>query len=536
MSHRRISVFLTVTFTAVALFASSSMAQRSCESLASLKLTDTTIVSAASVPAGPFSVPGGGPFRPESLTLPAFCRVVGVIKPTADSDIKFEVWMPSQGWNGKFEGVGNGGFAGSINYRHLAAALGAKFAAASTDTGHEAPGIETNWALGHPEKIVDFGYRAIHLTSVIGKTIVHDFYGSVPRYSYFSSSSNGGRQALMEAQRFPSDYDGIIAGAPANFWTHLMVDAIWVAQALYAKPGSYISSSKLPAIHDAVLSACDAADGVKDGIINDPTRCHFHPETLLCRGPETPACLTAPEVAALKKLYAGPVDSKGHQLFPGTVPGGELGPSSWRVWITGHPPSNKGVGFRFGTQFFSNMIFNDPTWDFRTFNFDADVQLTDKKMARILNATDPNLTAFKARGGKLILYQGWADPAVSPLNTVNYYEGIVSAMGHMQTESFVRLYMVPGMTHGPGGPGPDSFGALPEPNAHSSHSMFRALEQWVERGVAPHAIIATKYARASGPARAIEMTRPLCPYPEVAQYKGAGDIHDAANFVCELEK
>ncbi|HEV2287691.1 MAG TPA: tannase/feruloyl esterase family alpha/beta hydrolase [Candidatus Acidoferrales bacterium] len=538
MSHRRISLFLMITFTAVAVFATSSLAQRSCESLTALKLADTTIVSAAEVAAGPFSVPREGPLPPESLTVPAFCRVGGVIKPTADSDIKFEVWMPDHGWNGKFEGVGNGGFAGSINYRDLATALRAGFAATSTDTGHEVVGMpeNANWALSHPEKIADFGYRAIHLTSVIAKIIVHDFYGSAPRQSYFSSGSNGGRQGLMEAQRFPSDYDGIIAGAPANFWTHLMVDAIWLAQALYANPVSYIPATKLPAIHDAVLAACDANDGVKDGIINDPRQCHFRAETLLCHGPETDACLTAPQVTALKKIYAGPTDSKGQQLFPRTVPGGELGPNSWRIWITGHPPTNKGVGFLFGTHFFSDVIFDNPTWDFRTFNFDADVQLTDKKMARVLNATDPKLTAFKARGGKLILYHGWADPAISPLNTVNYYNSVLATMGREQTESFVRLYMVPGMTHGPGGSGPDSFGALPEPNADPSHSMFSSLQQWVERGIAPHAIIATKYAQPPGAARVAEMTRPLCPYPQAAQYKGSGDIHDAANFVCKLEQ
>lgn len=534
MSHWRISVFLTVTFTSAGLFASSSLAQRRCESLASLNLADTTIVSATSVSAGPFNLPrGGNPRQPESLTVPAFCRVQGVIKPTPDSDIKFEVWMPAQGWNGKFEGVGNGRFAGSINYRDLGAALRAGFATASTDTGHEANGIEAKWALGHPEKIVDFGSRAIHLTNVVGKTIVHDFYGDAPRHSYFAGCSNGGREALMEAQRFPSDYDGIIAGAPANFWTHLMVDAIWASQALYANPASYIPATKLPAIQDAALAACDAADGVKDGIISDPKQCHFRPENLLCHGPETAACLTAPQIVALKKIYAGPIDSKGRQIFPGTAPGSELG---WADGLSGTAREKKGAGFLFGTHFFSNMIFDDPAWDFRTFNFDAGVQLADKKMATILNATDPKLAAFQARGGKLILYHGWADPTIAPLNTVIYYNSVLAAMGREQTNSFVRLYMAPGMQHCGGGPGPDSFGALPEPNADPSHSMFISLERWVEHGIAPHAIIATKYTQPPGAARVVEMTRPLCAYPEVATYKGVGDIHDAASFICKLEQ
>lgn len=536
MSRRRSSLFLAVVFTVVALFPSSSMAQRSCESLAVLKLADTTIVSAASVAAGPFSMPGGGPNQPsQSVNVPAFCRASGVIKPTADSDIKFEVWMPTQRWNGKFVGVGNGGFAGSINYRDLATALRAGFAAASTDTGHQAPGIKADWALGHPEKIVDFGYRAIHLTNVIGKTIVQDFYGRAPHRSYFSGCSNGGREALMEAQRFPDDYDGILAGAPANYWTHLTTEAMWDVQATLNDPASYIPASKIPAISAAVLAACDAQDGVKDGILNDPRQCHFQPETLLCSGPDTDACLSQPQIAALKKFYSGPVDMNGRLIFPGHVPGGELGPNGWSNWITGSAPETS-LGFLFGTHFFEAMVFSNSAWGFRSSDIGADAQMADHKLASILNSTDPNLHAFQARGGKLILYHGWADPAISPLNTVNYYNSVLAAMGREQTEGFVRLYMVPGMQHCAGGPGPDSFGALPAPNADPTQSMFASLERWAEDGVVPQALIATKYAQPPGAARAAEMTRPLCPYPQVARYKGTGDVHEAANFVCELEK
>ena len=525
-------------FAAIAamIYPSASAQGRSCESLSELKLADVTIQSAKSTPAGKFAVPSDGPDRPaESFETPAFCRVRGVIKPTADSDIRFEMWMPSASWNGRFDGAGNGGFAGAINFRDLAAAVRAGFASASTDTGHEASGIEAKWALGHPERIVDFGYRAIHLTAVAGKAIVAAFYGSSPKYSYFSSCSNGGRQALMEAQRFPGDYDGIIAGAPANFWTHLMSAAIWGAQALYANPASGFSASKIPAIHRAVLAACDATDGVKDGIINDPRECRFRAETLPCHGPETDACLTAPQVTALAKLYAGPRDSKGRQIFPGEMAGGELAPNGWAAWITGPAPNKKGAGFFFGNNFFSDMVFGDPAWDFRTFNFDSGVQLADKKMAAILNATNPNLAAFKGRGGKLIVYHGWADPAISPLNSINYYDGVISAMGSQQTEDFARLYMVSGMQHCGGGPGPDSFGALPASDADAGHSIFAAMQEWVERGIAPDTIIATKYAQRPGGARVAKMTRPLCPYPEVAEYKGEGDIHDAANFVCKLK-
>ena len=522
----RNAVLLFATFYSVAgLFPSPGVARQSCESLAQLKLPQTTISTAVSVPAGAFQRPDAPPANGPSLNLPAFCRVTGVIRPSADSDIKFEVWMPSQNWNGKFNGVGNGGFAGSINYGGLAAALRAGYAAASTDTGHAAGGTDARWALDHPEKIVDFAYRAIHLTAETGKAIVQNFYGDAPRWSYFAGCSNGGRQALMEAQRFPDDYNGIIAGAPANYWTHLLAVAVWNTQATAGSPANYIPSTKLSAISQAVLAACDARDGVKDGILNDPRQCQFNPETLLCQGPDSPACLTAPQVAALKKIYAGPVNGRGQKVFPGFMPGAELGPGGWAPWITGSAPQ-KSLDFAFGTQFFSNMVFNDASWDFRKLNYDADMVLTDQRLGPILNATDPDLAKFNAHGGKLILYHGWNDAAIPALNTVDYYRSVVLRMGLRKAERFVRLYMVPGVQHCDGGPGPDSFGAGPSADADPEHSMFSALERWVEHGKAPKSIIASK--QGSGK----EMTRPLCPYPEEAKYKGSGDTNTAANFVC----
>lgn len=529
----RVSLFWSAVIALMLCPSSVSAQQRSCESLSGLKLTNVTIQSVKSTPAGEFAVPGEGPDQPpESFETPAFCRVQGVIKPTADSDVRFEVWMPSANWNGRFEGAGNGGFAGAINYGGLAMALRAGFASASTDTGHEASGIQASWALGHPEKTADFGYRAIHLTAVAGKAIVAAFYGSSPKYSYFSSCSDGGREALMEAQRFPRDYNGIIAGAPANYWTHLMAEAMWDVQAMLNDPASYIPASKIPAISNAVLAACDTQDGLKDSIVTDPRKCNFHPEKLLCKGTDTNACLTAPQITALKKLYAGPTLPNGERIFPGHVPGGELGPNGWPGWITGPKPKDS-AGFYFGTRFFADMVFGDPAWDYMKFNLTSDVQLADKRMGLILNATSPNLAAFNARGGKLILYHGWSDAAISPLNTINYYDSVLDAMGSQRAESFVRLYMVPGMQHCGGGPGPDSFGALPASDADAQHSVFAAIEEWVEHGTAPDSIIATKYAARSD--HAVEMTRPLCPYPEVAEYKGEGDLHDAANFVCKLK-
>jgi hypothetical protein len=481
-----------------------------CESLALLVLPSTTVTTAAMVPAGMFGPPLGGTM----LNVPAFCRFAGSIKPSDDSDIRFEVWMPAEKWNGKFQGIGNGGFAGDIAYPTLAKAIQRGYAAAATDTGHRAGGTDARWALGHPEKIVDFGYRAIHETAVIAKAAVAEFYGDAPKRSYFNSCSNGGRQALMEAQRFPADYDGIIAGAPANYWTHLLSNSIWVAQAM-AEPGGYIPQAKLPAIENASLAACDANDGVKDGVIDSPDKCQFKPATLLCKGPDSDACLTKPQVAALEEILAGIHGSKG-PLFPGYVLGGITGPQGWGAWTTGAAPA-KSIGYAFGSNFFANMVYEDKDWDFHTFQPDRDTKKADDKLARTLNSTDPDLSKFQARGGKLILYHGWSDAAISPLNTIDYYKSI------RQPESFVRLFMAPGMQHCGDGPGPSDFGQGAGASGDPLHDVNAALERWVEEGVAPAWIVAKKGER----------TRPLCPYPQVATYKGTGDTDNAANFVCK---
>jgi feruloyl esterase len=506
--------------------------------LKDLKLADTTITAAQSVDAGALLLPGMAQQPPALKDLPAFCRVTAEIKPSSDSDIKIEVWMPLSGWNGKYEGQGNGGFAGLISYGGLVAALRRGYASASTDTGHIAAGMgpDATWALNHPEKITDFGYRAIHEMTVKAKAVIQAFYGEKPARSYFASCSNGGRQALMEAQRFPEDYDGIIAGAPANYWTHLLSAAVWDLQALQNDAASYIPAGKIPALSAAVLAACDAADGVADGILNDPRACHFDPAAIQCKDADADGCLTAPQVAALRKIYAGPKNSKGQQISPGFSPGGEAGPGGWSAWVTGSAPGTS-LQYGFGTNFFTNMVFNDPAWDFRSFNFDTGVKLADDKQSANLNATDPNLKAFKARGGKLILYHGWSDAAIPPLSAINYYGSVVSAMGPRDAPLFVRLYMVPGMQHCGGGPGPSVFGQFgPSPAPiDPQRNLFVALEQWVEKGVAPERIIATKFKNDRNPAEGVQMTRPLCPYPQVAQYKGAGDTNDEASFTCVSE-
>ncbi len=511
-------------------FSAKPVDAQSCEKLSDLKLANTTITAAQPIAAGAFTPPAGpaAPFK----ELPAFCRVIGVIKPTSDSDIKFEVWMPVSGWNGKFQGIGNGGFAGSISHLELAAATARGYAAASTDTGHT--GGNASWAVGHPEKIVDYGHRAVHEMTEKAKAIIGAFYGNGPKHSYFASCSNGGRQALMEAQRYPNDYDGLIAGAPANYFTPILSGFAWNLQALVSDPASYIPPAKLKAIETAALAACDAQDGVTDGVLDDPTKCNFDPAALLCKGTDSNDCLTEKQVGALKKIYSGPRTSKAEQITAGFVPGGETGPGGWATWITASDPS-RALQYFFATQAFANMVYNDPKWDFKTFSLDRDSKLADEKLGNSLNAIDPNLKAFRARGGKLILYHGWSDAALPPVNTINYFKGVMKKIGERDANSFIRLFMVPGMQHCNSGPGPNRFGAtVTRAQSDPQHDMTLALERWVEEGVAPDYIIASK-REGNDPSKPVMRTRPLCRFPQVARYKGSGSTDDAANFVCTSE-
>ncbi|HVW84452.1 MAG TPA: tannase/feruloyl esterase family alpha/beta hydrolase [Bryobacteraceae bacterium] len=508
-----------------AVVAASPVWGATCESLSSLRLPDTSITIAESRPAGEFTPPNGGqPLR----NLPAFCRVAGSIRPSSDSDIRFEVWMPSSGWNGKFQGVGNGGFAGAISFAGLADAVSHGYATASTDTGHqEKRGNHAEWALNHPEKIIDFGYRAIHETAVNAKAIIQAHYGDAPKRSYFNSCSNGGRQALMEAQRFPADYDGIIAGAPANYWTHLLSAAMSGVKATLAEPASYIPESKLPAIENAALAQCDAKDGVKDGVIENPRACHFDTSVLRCKGAETNECLTVAQLAALDAIYGGLKDSNGAQLFPGLSPGGEAERGGWASWVTG-PAPEKSEMYSYGTQFFQNMVYSNPNWPFRTFDPGRDTRAADIKIAQYLNANNADLSAFHKRGGKLILYHGWSDAAIPASNSINYYQSVAGKMGSRETGAFIRLYMVPGMEHCGGGAGPNTFGQSGVAKHDPEHDIDAALEAWVEQGHAPDRIIASKLDQEG---RAVR-TRPLCIYPQVARWKKNGSTDDAANFVC----
>jgi hypothetical protein len=529
-----------------------------CAQLAHLTLPSARITTAKTYAAGTFVGPPqfftGADLSAFYIKLPAFCRVIIDAKPSADSDIKIEVWMPVDRWNGRLQGLGNGGFAGWIDTDELGAAMANGYAVTATDAGHTAsPNDDPTWALGHPEKVIDFGHRGIHEMTRVARLVVERFYGSAPRHAYFAGCSDGGREALMEAQRFPGDFDGIIAGAPANFWTHLLAAAAWTQQALLETPQSYIPPAKLPAVQAAALAACDLVeDGVQDSIVADPRDCHFDPTVLQCTGADSNACLTGPQVTALKKIYAGPHNPRtGELIHPGYEAGAEAPAASFTLWETG--PSLASIGNallnQFSVNFFRFMVFDDSAYDIRHFNFDSDMTFTDHKsvngqsLASVLNSNNPDLSAFQSHGGKLIHYHGWNDPAIGARNSINYYESVASAqrpgkghgkgedkVGLRRTQDFYRLFMVPGMLHCGGGPGPNNFGQG-TPLADADHDVVKALEQWVEHGIAPDRIVSTKFVN-DNPASGVALTRPLCPYPQVALWTGIGDTNDAANFVC----
>jgi feruloyl esterase len=478
-----------------------------CEPLAAAMLPDGRITSAGLVAAGAFTPPGqggrgggAGAFG----TLPAFCRVVASLTPTPHSDITIEVWMPASGWNGKFMGVGNGGWTGSINYSAMADALRRGYATASTDTGHV--GGSAAFALEHPEKLVDFGSRSIHLMTMAARQLVASHYDRPPQWSYFNGCSAGGRQGLKMAQLFPEAYNGIIAGAPAADWTGRAAQSLRVAQALRATPDSNIPREKYQLIHDAALAACDAADGVRDGVIENPAACRFDPAVLRCAGADDGTCLTAAQVEAARQIYAPAENPRTGRTTAGLVPGTELG---WATWGGAQPLSISVEHFRY-------VVHQDPDWDPARFDFDRDIVLADERDGGTINALDPDLRGFFGRGGRLLQYHGWADPQISAGNSVDYYASVVREFGGVDAvHDHYRLFMVPGMAHCGGGTGPNSF------------DMLAALEAWVEQGQAPDRIVASRLREGE-----VERTRPLCPYPQVAVYAGTGSTDQAEHFVC----
>lgn len=485
-----------------------------------MSVADMTI-RGTEMAAGTMQVPGG----PALSKLPAFCRVEGVLRPTPDSEIHFEVWLPEQGWNHRYLGTGNGGFAGSIGYEQMAGNLRRGFATAGQDAGHTGNAEDASWALHHPEKVVDFGWRGLHLTTERAKAIAQRFYGEGVRQSYFDSCSDGGREALMEAERFPEDFNGILAGAPAYNWTGLLSAGLDITQHVDRSPATFFPASKLPAITAAVLAQCDAADGLKDGIVSDPRRCHFDPKSLLCKDGDATSCLTAPQVGALQAIYNGGHTQAGQLLLPGLMPGGEAG--GWKGWVVGETaaPGNYVQGY------FRYMVTGDPSLDVLKVHVDEMNRLARERTGAAVDATDPNLAAFLRRGGKLILYHGWNDPAISPLGTVQYYDAVQSRLGQAAAANGVRLYMVPGMGHCTGGAGPSAFGQLGIPTAGPDPFVaFTSLQQWVEENKAPGDLLATQYAEGGKVVR----TRPVCAYPNEAVWDGKGDPTSATSFHCEV--
>lgn len=496
-----------------------------CGSMKNLKLSDVRITTAEAVTAGVLEIAeAGAPLR----DLPAFCRVAGETRPTSDSRIQFEVWLPAQAWNGRILGTGNGGFAGSIYYQQLVGYLKRGFVVSGTDAGHQAEGTDASWAYGHPEKVKDFGWRSIHLTAELAKQIAKAYYGKPANKAYFDACSDGGREALMEAQRFPEDYDGILAGAPANAWTTMLAAGIAGTQRLIGEPDAYIPERKLPALQRASLAACDALDRVKDGVIGDPKQCKFDPQTLLCKGEESADCLSQNQIDTVEALYEGMKDEHGKPIFPGMSMGDE---TSWGRWITGEDPGAS-LGSRFVENYLRYMVVADPKENLLTASVEALVRQSREKLAADLDATDPDLSKFAAHGGKLILYHGWNDPAISPLNTVNYFEKVEQTMGQEKAESFLRLYMVSGMEHCGNGPGASALGQFGQETAKGpKYGLFDSLEEWVEKGSPDENVVATKYGSTANGMKAV-FTRPLCAYPKVAHYSGSGDTNDAASYAC----
>lgn len=531
-------------------------AQNGCEALKNLKVDHGKVVSARWVKSGLIQLQLGMPPKAQSFEVKQHCEIAVKLRPTSDSVISFTLWLPSpEEWNGKYLQLGSGGWGGVIQTSELIGPLAQGYAVAETDDGHQSQGmleaLSPAWAVGHPEKLIDFGYRAVHETAMQSKVALQDYFNKPASRAYFKGCSDGGREALMEAERYPEEFDGIIAGAPANYWSHHLAGFIWNELALDAPPDSRIKVEQMPAIEKAALAACDELDGVKDGLIEDPRRCHFDPSVLLCHSAPSADCLTQAQIDALEKIYAGPKNPKtGEQIFPGYEPGTEAEPGTWVGWILPPPQFPQGsIQGLLGNGYFSLVVHEDPKWDWHTMDFDRDVKAADEKTASIINSYTPDLRTFRDHGGKLIQYHGWGDAAIAPRNSINFYENVTSFLSRYpdprtadakDVQGFYRLFMVPGMGHCTGGPGPTSFGNdSPQPGTpvDADHDVLMALDQWVTQGKAPDRIIGTGKAGAhpdSG-SGGVSLTRPLCPYPKVARYKGKGDTNLAVSFECHQD-
>ena len=439
------------------------------------------------------------------------CQVSITLRPSADSEIRSEVWLPpAAGWNAKLLMEGGGGFAGSVNAAGMTNAVREGYATASTDTGHN--GGSGSFALGHPEKITDFAYRAVHETAVKAKALIAAYYGRGPRLSYWEGCSTGGRQGLMSAQRYPEDFDGIVAGAPANNQIYLCAWRLRLLMTALKSPQHALAPEKLKLLNDAVLDKCDANDGVKDRLIEDPRDCNFDPGALKCNGPEAASCLTPQQLETVNAAYTGVRKSTGELLYPRLPFGGELG---WRLPAGATEPGGMDIDM------FRYIANQNPAWDWHGFNLERDIERA-LLHGKEIHAVNPDLAGLKARGGKLLIYHGWSDGgsggAISAFNTISYYESVLKHMGPNQ-DNWLRLFMVPGMAHCGGGTGPNQFNAV------------AALERWREQNEPPQSITAVRVNEHGR----VDMTRPLCAYPQRAVYRGTGSISDAANYTCQAK-
>ena len=462
------------------------------------------------------------------------CKVAGVI----GTETNFELLLPDT-WNGKFVMGGGGGFVGSVvNMSLMYGSLQAGYATVGTDTGHQANSLDASWALNNLERIVSFGHQAVHRTAVTAKALTSAYYGQDASRNYFIGCSRGGGQALMEAQRYPEDFDGIVAGAPAYNWTHELGGRnAWVNQVMYPDPNdlsvAVIGPEKTQLIGKAVMDQCDSLDGLEDGILNNPLQCKFDVSSLACEGSKTNACLTDQEVKAAKRIYDDLHNQEG-RIFPGMPPGGELSPGGWALWFTGGLDLQQDVGdfqegmrtesdfpdpvtpnahFAFGNGVMKYLVYHDPDWNYADYTFET-FQSDVAKVAPTLNATNPDLTAFRERGGKLLIWSGWGDMALSPLGTIEYYERVLKHDASASED--VSLVMMPGVDHCAGGVGPFWVNYLDE------------IDKWVETGKGPEQMTAYWLNDQMQP----DGSRPVCAYPKYVKYKGTGDLRDAASFIC----
>ncbi len=486
----------------------------SCQSLAALKLPNAIITLATLVPKGGFVPPPEANEHGIRTTrfddLPAFCRVAATLTPSTDSNIMFEAWLPVSEWNGRFKG--NWGLGGAaihdeegIGYFGLADALRQGFAVAVTDTGRKG---DSRYAVDHPEQIIDFGERAVHEMTVQAKALIAAFYGKGPAFSYMAECGAGAIGALKEAQRYPDDYDGLVAGGGTAHLTRHAFAQMFMWQVAHREPGAVIPRDNLVSLHQAALLACDARDGVQDGVIGDPPGCKFDPGVIQCTGGDGPSCLTAAQVDTARQMYTGPRNPRtGEQVFSPVYPGSEL---NWPA-VTGAKVAGA------GNEFFKYFVFKDPTFDYmaRSINYDSHVALADRPDIQVVNAVDSDIRKYVQRGGKLIMYKGWNDAGVPPGQPVDYYDRVVKKIGAKAADDAVRLYMVPGMNMCSGGDGADTF------------DWFGTMRAWVEQKRLPVDLVASRVVGGK-----TVRTRPLCAYPQVATYKGSGSPDEAASFVC----